>query len=389
MSAAIPDDHPTRSPPAHDRGLFASLWNRFLRIEKECAAGLALMQWHFRPRRAGSLGQPGPWFLPWSAARRRPGSWLRTRRGGRMPRLTVLGSLNMDISVAVPRLPAPGETVLGSAAVIAPGGKGANQAVAAARLGAAVRMIGCTGDDDFGRMARSALRGRGRRRRAGCARWPASVTGLALITVDAAGENVDHGGSRGQRPGRPGRDRRRAVARRDLLVLSAEIPAGVLATVLAGARAAGRGLPAQPGAGPARGPPRLLAGGVDWLVVNESEAAAVLGPRRDRPGRGGRRRAGPVRASAPGTRSSRPGHRAPRWRARARTRSFPRSAWTAWTASARATRSWPRWPWPLAAGVPAAVAVRRRGRGRAPPRPPAAAPRTRCRARRTSSPPPA
>ena len=62
-----------------------------------------------------------------------------------MPRLTVLGSLNMDISVAVPRLPTPGETVLGSGAVIAPGGKGANQAVAAARLGGAVQMIGCTG----------------------------------------------------------------------------------------------------------------------------------------------------------------------------------------------------------------------------------------------------
>src|SRR6516165_4974444 len=75
----------------------------------------------------------------------------------RRPRLTVLGSLNMDISVAVQRLPAPGETVLGSGAVIAPGGKGANQAVAAARLGAAVRMTGCTGDDDFARMARSAL----------------------------------------------------------------------------------------------------------------------------------------------------------------------------------------------------------------------------------------
>ena len=55
----------------------------------------------------------------------------------------------MDISVTVPRLPGPGETMLGSAAMIAPGGKGANQAVAAARLGAAARMIGCTGDDEF------------------------------------------------------------------------------------------------------------------------------------------------------------------------------------------------------------------------------------------------
>src|SRR5690242_12716397 len=80
-------------------------------------------------------------------------------------RLTVLGSLNMDISVIVPRLPAPGATVLGGAAAFAPGGKGANQAVAAARLGAesnvAVRMVGCVGDDDFGRALRAALAAEG------------------------------------------------------------------------------------------------------------------------------------------------------------------------------------------------------------------------------------
>src|ERR1700678_4732213 len=77
------------------------------------------------------------------------------------PRLTVLGSLNMDISVTVPRLPAPGATVLGSAAVFTPGGKGANQAVAAARLGAEVRMTGCVGGDDFCRRLLGALRDAG------------------------------------------------------------------------------------------------------------------------------------------------------------------------------------------------------------------------------------
>ena len=77
------------------------------------------------------------------------------------PKVTVLGSLNMDISVTVPRLPGPGVTVLGSAARFTPGGKGANQAVAAARLGAGVRMVGCVGDDDFGRALRAALRAEG------------------------------------------------------------------------------------------------------------------------------------------------------------------------------------------------------------------------------------
>ncbi len=102
------------------------------------------------------------------------------------PRLAVLGSLNMDISVAVARLPVPGETVLGPAAVIAPGGKGANQAVAAARLGAAVRMAGCTGADDFGAALRAALAAE--QVDAGAVRTvPGCATGVALITIDTAG----------------------------------------------------------------------------------------------------------------------------------------------------------------------------------------------------------
>src|SRR3984885_13423314 len=117
--------------------------------------------------------------VPWPAwpAPSRPGR-PRPTRGGRMPRpprLTVLGSLNMDISVAV--------------AVIAPGGKGANQAVAAARLAAAVTMAGCTGDDDFGRTARGALAAEGVDVGGGRT-VPGSATGLALITVDDTGENV-------------------------------------------------------------------------------------------------------------------------------------------------------------------------------------------------------
>ncbi len=194
-----------------------------------------------------------------------------------MPRLTVLGSLNVDISVAVPRLPAPGETVLGSGAVIVPGGKGANQAVAAARLGGAVRMIGCVGDDEFGRMTRSALEAEGVDV-GGVRAVDGSATGLALITVDAAGENVIT-----VAPGANGQvgDAEIAAALSaapDILVLSAEIPAEVLTEVLAGARAAGVACllnlaPAPPeAAGLLAGP-----GEAGWLVVNESEAAVVLG----------------------------------------------------------------------------------------------------------------
>src|SRR5215472_13503381 len=80
----------------------------------------------------------------------------------RRARVTVLGSLNTDISLPVPHLPGPGETVLAAGeAVLGGGGKGANQAVAAARLGASARMAGCCGDDDFGARLRAGLAAEG------------------------------------------------------------------------------------------------------------------------------------------------------------------------------------------------------------------------------------
>src|SRR5215468_4326148 len=187
----------------------------------------------------------------------RPGGYAAAREGGgRMrqrarpatpPRVTVVGSLNTDISLAVPHLPSPGETVLSAAgAVIGAGGKGANQAVAAARLGAAVRMVG------------------------------GAASGVALIIVDAAGENaiaVAAGAN-----GRAGPDEVAAAfaVPCEALVASAEIPAGVLAGVLGRAREAGTTCVLNLAPAPA-GAADLLAGGVDWLVVNEQEAAAVLG----------------------------------------------------------------------------------------------------------------
>jgi ribokinase len=181
----------------------------------------------------------------------------------------------MDISVTVSRLPVPGETILGSAAAIAPGGKGANQAIAAARLGAAVRMVGCTGDDEFAATARSALAADGVDV-SGVRVVPGSPTGVALITVDAAGENMIVVAQGANALASDAEVAAALSAQADVLVLSAEIPATVLEAALAGARAAGMTCllnlaPAPPGAA------ALLAGGIDWLIVNESEAAAVLG----------------------------------------------------------------------------------------------------------------
>ena len=194
------------------------------------------------------------------------------------PKITVLGSLNMDISVTVARLPAPGATVLGSAARFAPGGKGANQAVAAARLGADVRLAGCVGDDDFGRQLLATLRAEAIDARA--VRTVSGVpTGVALITVDRRGENlITVAPGANHEVGRP-EVTAAASGPGDVLVISAEIPAAAITQVLARASAAVCVLNLAPGPPTPEDARALLAGAgrLDWLVVNETEAGAVLG----------------------------------------------------------------------------------------------------------------
>jgi len=187
------------------------------------------------------------------------------------PRVTVLGSLNMDISVTVPRLPGPGATVLGSAARFTPGGKGANQAVAAARLGAEVRMVGCVGDDDFGRQLLAALRAEGID--AGPVRVvPGVPTGLAMIAVDAQGENLITVAPGANHQVGPQDVAAATKDPRDILVISAEIPAPAVTRALSQAGSIVFNLaPASENA------TDLAAAAREWLVVNEDEAAAVLG----------------------------------------------------------------------------------------------------------------
>lgn len=206
----------------------------------------------------------------------------------------------MDISVTVPALPTPGATVLGGAATFAPGGKGANQAVAAARLGTEanirVRMVGCVGEDAFGRTLKAALKEEGVDDQS-VRTVPDASTGIAMITVDRAGENIIT-----VAPGANGRvSFRDAEAASEtagevpsVLVISAEIPLLAIFAALSAASSAAIAA-ASPGKpdGPSRlqpltvlnlapAPPRqeaakLLGERPDWLVVNESEAAAVLG----------------------------------------------------------------------------------------------------------------
>src|ERR1700733_620291 len=184
------------------------------------------------------------------------------------PQVTVLGSLNMDISVTVPALPGPGVTVLGSAARFTPGGKGANQAVAAARLGAEGRMVGCVGATAFGRRLLAALRAEGidaDRVRV----VPKVPTGLAMIAVDEAGENliiVAPGAN--HEVGPPDVDNENTG---DILVISAEIPAPAITRALA--RPGRKILNLAPA--PENAAALVTAAGenLDWLGGNEPRAA--------------------------------------------------------------------------------------------------------------------
>src|SRR5260370_32574407 len=104
------------------------------------------------------------------------------------PRVLVVGSANVDFTVAAARLPRPGETVTGGTLLVNHGGKGANQAVAARRLGAEVRFIGCVGDDASGRELRAALEQEGIGVAGGTA-TDAAAPGAPLVAREPAGRN--------------------------------------------------------------------------------------------------------------------------------------------------------------------------------------------------------
>lgn len=200
-----------------------------------------------------------------------------------MGRIVVLGSLNVDLVAKVPHLPRPGETVMAESLQTFPGGKGANQAAAAARLGGAVAMIGRVGNDAFGSLLLENLRRDGVDIN-GVARDPEAPTGTALILVDPQGENVitvaaGANASLGSDEVRRALD---AVDRTGLLVLQLEIPPSVARAAMEGARR--NGIRTLLNAAPAgRLDPSLLAG-LDVLVANEPETAALVGrPINDTP----------------------------------------------------------------------------------------------------------
>ncbi|MBW5485671.1 ribokinase [Streptomyces bambusae] len=191
-----------------------------------------------------------------------------------MTAIAVLGSTNMDLVAYVPKAPRLGETVTGREFRTVPGGKGANQAVAAARAGGEVRMIGAVGADDFGVRLRAALGAAGVDTAA--LRTVEGASGTAHITVDDEGGNsiVVVPGANGRLTSLEDGDEAR-IAAADTLLLQLEVPLGVVTAAARAARAHGvrtvlTPAPAQPL------PPELLAA-TDLLVPNEHEAAALTG----------------------------------------------------------------------------------------------------------------
>ena len=197
-----------------------------------------------------------------------------------LPRpVLVIGSLNMDLVAACDRLPAPGETVGGTGFAALPGGKGANQAVAAARLGARVFMAGCVGADSFGAALRAGLADAGvDTTHVAEAPGPSPVpTGTALIAVDAAGANqivVVSGANAATGPALIDRALA-AIPGPGILLVQHEIPPGSVAYALRAGRAAGWFVLLNPA--PARPVPPDLLPAIDLIAPNETEAAALLG----------------------------------------------------------------------------------------------------------------
>ncbi|MFB7057069.1 ribokinase [Streptomyces vinaceus] len=191
-----------------------------------------------------------------------------------MTAIAVLGSTNMDLVAYVPKAPRLGETVTGTAFRTVPGGKGANQAVAAARSGGEVVMIGAVGADEFGVRLRSALTAAGVETAA--LRTVEGASGTAHITVDDEGGNsiIVIPGANGGVTGLEAGDAAR-IGAADLLLLQLELP---MEAVLAGASAArAQGVRTVLTPAPARMLPHELLGLVDLLVPNEHEAAALTG----------------------------------------------------------------------------------------------------------------
>ncbi|MFD4368157.1 ribokinase [Rhodococcus sp. NPDC058521] len=188
------------------------------------------------------------------------------------PRVVVVGSINMDLTTTTTRLPIPGETVLGDSFATRPGGKGANQAVAAAHAGATVDFVGSVGSDAFASELRTSLIDA----EVGISglREVDGPSGVAAIAVAEDGQNniIVVAGANSTLSELSDADRS-AIATADILVCQLEIPIAVVTAAAQHARTADTVVVLNPS--PVRELPDALLDCVDVLVVNENEAYAL------------------------------------------------------------------------------------------------------------------
>lgn len=194
----------------------------------------------------------------------------------RTPRIFVVGSYMHAFVVRAPRLPNDGETVFGTDSEIGPGGKGSNQAIAAARLGARVTMLASVGADVFGEAARTLWADEGLAVHM-VERGESQPTGMAFIMVDGSGQNriVVTPGANDVLDGRDAEAAEEAIAAADVLIAQFEAPLAVVERALALARRHGVRTILNPA--PARPAPDGLLALVDVITPNESESAALSG----------------------------------------------------------------------------------------------------------------
>ena len=190
--------------------------------------------------------------------------------------IVVLGSLNLDLVAEVPAFPQPGETIPGTRFRRLPGGKGANQALAIARMGSRVAMFGAVGDDPSGHEMIAALEAAGVDV-SGIRRRGDVASGTALILVDASGQNqiVVVAGANGTLTADDTTASALALDQARALVVQLEIPLPAVTGAIHAAASAG--VPVFLNAAPAGEVPDETLAATDWILVNETEAVVLAG----------------------------------------------------------------------------------------------------------------
>jgi ribokinase len=200
----------------------------------------------------------------------------KRKKGKNVMSIIVLGSINMDLVVHTPRLPKPGETLTGTSFHTTPGGKGANQAVACARLGASTQMIGRVGEDFFGSALKNNLLAYGVDI-TGISSEVSTPSGVALIEVDDAGENtiIVIPGANGIVGAPDLRHLETVLPQAKILLLQLEVPLDTAQEAAQMASAQGVTVILDPA--PAKILPESLYSNVDILTPNTSEASILAG----------------------------------------------------------------------------------------------------------------